>query len=150
MHHAPTHIAVWLCHQCCEEGLNHRMNYQEGESSVTGQWIFAIGTALLGMLIIHAGLRILRERTTRSVRLTAGQIKVDLITGFAATLIGIGYVVFGVMCLTPLGQLGLAAIQNSVVPTLSQLIVLPLFGFLGLFIFVVAVGFLSGVFTRRD
>jgi hypothetical protein len=116
---------------------------------VTGQWIFAIGTALLGVLIIRAGLRILRERTTRSVRFGTGQIKVDLITGFPALLIGIGYVVFGVICLFPLGQLGVAALQNTMLPTWNQLIPLPLFGFFGLFIFVVIVGLVASLFTRR-
>lgn len=117
---------------------------------MTSQWVFAIGLALLGLLVIRAGLRILRERTTRGVRFTAGQIKVDLIAGLPALLIGIGYIVFGVICLVPLGQSGLAAMQNSTMPMLSQLITLPLIGFFGLFIFVVVVGFMAGLFTHRD
>jgi hypothetical protein len=117
---------------------------------MTSQWVFAIGLALLGLLVIRAGLRILRERSTRGVRFSGGQIKVDLITDFPALLIGIGYVVFGFICLVPLGQSGLAALQNTAAPQLGQMITLPLVGFFGLFIFVVVVGFMAGLFTRRD
>jgi hypothetical protein len=116
---------------------------------MSGEWVYAIGIALLGALIIRAGLRILRERTTRGVRFAAGQIKVDLITDFPALLIGIGYVVFGIVCILPLGQVALAALQNETMPAWSQLLTLPLAGFVGLFIFVVVIGLLAGLLTRR-
>ncbi len=117
---------------------------------MTGQWIFAVVMALLGVLVIRAGLRIFRERSTRTVRFVGDQIKVDIIGGFPALLIGLAYVGFGAACLFPVVQLAMASLANTSLRGWDRLIVPPVAGFFGLFVFAVLVGLVSSLFRRKD
>ena len=117
---------------------------------MTGQWIFAGVMALFGVLVIRAGLRIIRERSTRTVRFAAGQIKVEIVSGFPALLIALAYLAFGAACLYPVGQMALSALQNAAVPAWDALILPPVVGFFGLFLFAVVIGLATSLFRRGD